>query len=172
MCSVLGSSKCEVLSVLDLKDTFHSLRLSEHSKKYCRILPYFGNYLYQRMSMGLHIPPSIWQSYITAILDCLQSKRYCEAIMDELLLFTPSKGSHIAKLEDLLKAVLKNGLKISPKKCQLFRTNLQYMGNEIFIKDKRVCIKPLRNRLEAIQRLQIPHYSERMQKLHGNGKFP
>ena len=24
--SVLGSSKCEVLSVLDLKDTFHSLR--------------------------------------------------------------------------------------------------------------------------------------------------
>ena len=70
--------------------------------------------------------------------------------MDDLLLFTPSKGSHIAKLEDLLKALFKNGLKISPKKCQLFRKNLQYMGNEIFIKDKRVCIKPLRNRLEAI----------------------
>ena len=30
--SVLGSSKCEVLSVLDLKDAFHSLRLSEDSK--------------------------------------------------------------------------------------------------------------------------------------------
>ena len=43
MFSVLGSSKCEVLSVLDLKDTFHPLRLSEHSKKYCRILPYFGS---------------------------------------------------------------------------------------------------------------------------------
>ena len=27
--SVLGNSKCEVLSVLDLKDAFHSLRLSE-----------------------------------------------------------------------------------------------------------------------------------------------
>ena len=40
---VLGSSKCEVLSVLDLKDAFHSLRLSENSKKYCRILPYFGS---------------------------------------------------------------------------------------------------------------------------------
>ena len=38
--SVLGSSKCEVLSVLDLNDAFHSLRLSEHSKKYCGILPY------------------------------------------------------------------------------------------------------------------------------------
>ena len=85
--------------------------------------------------------------------------------MDDLLLFTPSKGLHVAKLEDLLKALLKNGLKISPKKCKLFRTNLQYMGNEIFIKDKRVCIKPLRNGLEAIQRLHPPHYSKRMQKL-------
>ena len=90
------------------------------------------------------------------ILDCLQSKNYCEAIMDDLLLFTPSKSSHMDKLEDLLKVLLKNGLKISPRKCQLFRTNLQYMGNEIFIQNKRVCLKPLRSRLEAIQRLQPP----------------
>ena len=155
---VLGSSKCEVFSVLDLKDTLHSLRLSENSKKYCGILPYFGSasYLYQRMPMGLNISPSIWQSYINAILNCLQSKKYCEAIMDDILLFTLLKSSHIAKLEDLLKALLKNGLKISPKKCQLSRTYLHYMGNEIFIKDKRNCVKSLRSRLEAIQKLQSP----------------
>ena len=53
--SVLGSSRCEVLSVLDLKDAFNSLRLSNNSKKYCSILPYFGSasYLYQRMPMEL-----------------------------------------------------------------------------------------------------------------------
>ena len=60
------------------------------------------------------------------------------------------------KLEDLLKALLKNGLKISPKKCQLFRTSLQYMGNEIFIQNRKVCVQPLRNIFEAIQRLQPP----------------
>ena len=65
--------------------------------------------------------------------------------MDDLLLFTPSKKSHMDKFEDLLKALLKNGLKISQKKCQLFRTNLHYMGNEIFIENERVCIEPLRN---------------------------
>ena len=43
--------------------------------------------------------------------------------MDDLLLFTPTKKSHIAKLEDLLKALLKNGLKISPKKCELLEKN-------------------------------------------------
>ena len=59
--------------------------------------------------------------------------------MDDLLLFTPSKNSHMNKLEDLLKVLLTNGLKISLKKCQLFKTILQYMGNEIFIENKKVC---------------------------------
>ena len=92
--SVFGNSKCEVLSVLDLKDTFHSLRLSEDSKRYCGVLPYFGSasYIYQRMPMGLNISPSIWQSNINAILEFVQNAEHCEAIMDDLLLFTPSKG--------------------------------------------------------------------------------
>ena len=60
------------------------------------------------------------------------------------------------KLEDLLKALLKNELKISPRKCQLFKTSLQYTGNKIFIENKKVCVKPLRSRLEAIQKLQPP----------------
>ena len=116
MFSVLGSSTCKVLLVLDLKDTFHLLRLSAISKRYCGILPYFSSmsYLYQRMPMGLNIPPSIWQSYINIILDCLQNRKYCKAIMDDLLLFTPSQKSHMDKLKDLLKALLKNRLKISP----------------------------------------------------------
>ena len=72
------------------------------------------------MPMGLNISPLIWQSYINAILECLESKKHCEAIMDDLLLFTPTKNLHMAKLEGLFKALLNNGLKISPKRCQLF----------------------------------------------------
>ena len=53
------------------------------------------------------------------------------------------KKAHISKLEDLLKALLKNGLKIFQNRFQLFKTELQYMGNVIFIKDRKVCVKPL-----------------------------
>ena len=156
--SVLGNSKCELLLVLDLKDAFQSLRLLEEAKHYCGILPYFGSasYIDQRVPMRLNISPSIWQSYINAILECLERKKHCEPIMDDLLLFTPMKKLHMAKLEDLLKALLKNELKISLKKCQLFKAELQYMGNIIFIKDKRVCVKPLRNRIKAILKLELP----------------
>ena len=84
--TMLGSFQCEVLSVLDLKGAFHSLRLTENSKKYCGILLYFGSssHLYQRMPMGLSISPTIWQSYINVNLDCLHRRKYCEAIMDDL----------------------------------------------------------------------------------------
>ena len=106
--------------------------------------------------MGLKISLAIWQSSINVILDCLQSRKYCEAIMDDLLLFIQAKTAHFAKLEDLLKALCKNGLKISLKKCQLFKTELQYMGSTIFIKERRICVKPLRSRLEAFQKLKPP----------------
>ena len=62
--------------------------------------------------------------------------------MGDLLLFTPTKDSHFAKLEDLLKTLCKNGLKMSPKKCHLFKTELQYMGNTIFIKDRGYVSNP------------------------------
>ena len=119
--TMLGNTECEVMSVLDLKDAFHSLRLTECSKKYCGILLYFGStsYLYQGMPVALNISPVVWQSYINAILNCLSSRKYCEAIMDDLLLSMPSKEAHYYNLEELLKALCKNGLKISPKKCQL-----------------------------------------------------
>ena len=95
--SVLGNSKCEVLSVLDLKDAFYSLRLSEDSKRYCGILPYLwrASYIYQRVPMGLNISSSIWQSYINAILECLQSRKHCEAIMDNcIIVHTFTKGTY------------------------------------------------------------------------------
>ena len=91
--------------------------------------------------------------------------------MDDLLLFTPMKTSHFAKLEDLLKALLKNGLKISPQKCQLFKTELEYMGITIFIKDKRVCVKPLRSRIEVIQKLKPPTTIKGCRKFVGMVNF-
>ena len=99
----LLNNTCEVLTILGLMDAFHSLRLLESSKRYSGILSYFGStsYLYQGMPMGLNISLSIWQSYTNAVIDCLQSKKYCETIRDDLVLFTPTKKSHIAKLEDL-----------------------------------------------------------------------
>ena len=48
--------------------------------------------------------------------------------MDNLLLFTPTKKAHMPKLEDLLKALLKNGLKISQKSVNYLRRSCNTWG--------------------------------------------
>ena len=123
------------------------------------------------MPKGLNVSPPIWQMYINTMLNSLQSRKYCEVIMDDLLLFTPSKKVHMDKLEDLLKAFRKNDLNISPKKCQLFRTELQCMGNTIFIKERRVCVKPLCSRLEAIQKVKAPTTAKQYKSFAGMVNF-
>ena len=50
----------------------------------------------------------------------------------------------------------KNGLRLSPKKCQLFKTNLIYMGNEFTITKRTMIITPLRSRTEAINKIPTP----------------
>ena len=91
--SALCSSRCEVLSVF-------SQRILKDTVEYYHILAAHHIYITECL-WGLNISPSILQSYINAILECLQSRKYYKAIMDDLVLFTPSKKSHIAKLKDL-----------------------------------------------------------------------
>ena len=59
--SILGNSECEVVSCVDIKDAYHSIRLTEKSKEYCGILPYFGSpiYRYEVLPMGIACAPRI-----------------------------------------------------------------------------------------------------------------
>ena len=53
----LGRKKCHYLSMIDLRDAFHRLRLVLSLQKYCGITPYYGSptYHYLCMSMGMSV---------------------------------------------------------------------------------------------------------------------
>ena len=75
--SILGNLEYEVVSCVDIKDAYHSIRLTEKSKEYCGILPYFGSpiYRYEVLPMGIACAPQIWMDYITLILSELEDKK-------------------------------------------------------------------------------------------------
>ena len=93
--------------------------------------------------------------YITLILSKLEDKKRYIAIMDDLLIHS-TKVAHWKLLEQLLKSMCKNGLRFSSKKCQLFKTQLTYMGNEFNINKRTMAITPLRSRTEAISKIPTP----------------
>ena len=107
--SVLGNSRCEVLSVLDLKDDLSLLEIIRKFKGILWNTPIFWQLI-------LFVPENAngikYFTIHTAVLyKCYfrlpKSKKFCEAIMDDLTLFTPSKESHMNKLEDILNVLLK-----------------------------------------------------------------
>ena len=155
---ILGSSGSEVLSLGDLRDAYHTLRLSRRSQKFCGITPYYGSdsYLYQRLDMGLSVSPAIWQNFIQRVLQEIPDyrKNYL-AIMDDILTHS-TREDRTGYLIDLFKAIIRNGLKISPRKCKLFKTELVFMGVIIKIEDGMPKMQPLKSRIEAIQKVKPP----------------
>ena len=154
---MLGRAQCEVLSCADLKETFHSLPLTPEAKEFCGILPYFGSphFRYEVLPMGLAISPQVWIDYIENILCGMANKQDYIAIMDDLLIHG-FKGNYLDRPEALFKAMIKHGLILSPKKCQLFMKHLTYVGNVFHINGSTISITPLQSRIEATQKLQPP----------------
>ena len=83
--------------------------------------------------------------YIQILLDNIEFKSFYLVIMDDLLVQS-IKSVYMERLTSLFKAVIKHGLKISPKKCQLFKTNLVYQGNVFHIKDRKMTIRPTKTK--------------------------
>ena len=72
------------------------------------------------------------------------------------LLFKVKGRTQSAHLANILHALIKHGLKLSPKKAQFFRKSLVYMGHVITVKDNQPHIQVLRSRVDAIDRIKQP----------------
>lgn len=156
---MLGESESTVMSTIDLKDAFYSLRLSPRSSNYCSISPYHGGqgYKYTRLPMGLTLSPCIFQSTMDDILAEIPNYRsFVKCQMDDLLVHSKDKETHKKHIKILLETLAKHGLKISLKKCSFFRIDLNYLGHRVLIKDNRPCITAQKDKTSAIRGLKSP----------------
>ena len=145
------------MSVLDLRDVYHTLPLAEESQKYCGLTPYYGSptYVYLRMGMGMSCSPALWQQFVHIIWEQLPNKERYKIIMDDILIFS-TKEQHWEDLANLFAVLTCFGLKISPHKCQLFRDKLIYMGLEFLIKDGTAHYTAMRDKCDTIRNMKAP----------------
>ena len=166
----LGMSGCSVVSTLDLKEAFHSLHLDKRSQQFTGIVSYYGgkSYFYKRLPMGSSVSPSEWQFYIKKLLDDIPDCRnFCIAHMDDLIIFSKSLPEHLEHLDLLLDGISKHGLKISPRKAKLCKTQVTYMGHIISVGEKGPCISAMKSKCEAIRNLKVPSNSKEVRTFIG-----
>ena len=96
--------------MIDLTDTFHTLRLALSSQKYCGITPYYGSptYHYLRMGMGMSVSPQIWQQFVDLVFqdDLIKRKQNFDVIMDDMFIHSTAE-EHMDDLMDLFKVLRK-----------------------------------------------------------------
>ena len=97
--------------------------MAKKSQQYCGITPYYGSrtYIYQRLGMGLNVTSAIWQNFINRVLDEIPDRKHHLAITDDCLTHSKRK-LHLKHVTALLEALIRNGLKIYPKKCVIQNT--------------------------------------------------
>ena len=168
----IGASQCEVMSVIDLRDAYHTLRLSPDSCQYTGITPYYGSdtYLYQRLPMGLSVSPAVWQTYINKVLGKIPNRIRYICIMDDCLVHSKF-ADHFQDLRQLFQSLRDKGLKISPRKCQFFRTSLIYMGFRFLIHQGKPSFTPMKDKCDAIRNLEPPKTVKDCRKFCGMVNF-
>ena len=111
----LHRKKCHYLSMIDLRDAFHTLQLALSSQKYCGITLYYGSptYHYLCMGMGMSVSPQIWQQFVDLVFqdDLIQCKQNFDTIMDDTFIHLTAEED-MDELMDLFKVLRKYGLKL------------------------------------------------------------
>ena len=120
--------------------------------------------------MGLKVSPAIWQAFINKVLGPIPNRQRHIAIMDDCLVHSKFRD-HITDLRNLFQSLLDHGLKISPKKCQFFRTSLIYMGFKFLIENGRPSFTPMKDKCDAIQQLERPKTIKDCRKFCGMVNF-
>ena len=116
--------------------------------------------------MGLNVSPVIWKIFINKVLDEIPGRKNILAIKYDCMIHSKRKD-YLNHLIALLKSLIKNGLRISPRKCQLFKQKMTYMGKKLLIKDNTPCITPLRSRVDALQRIEPSKTPKECEKFCG-----
>ncbi len=87
-----------IFSVLDLRDAFHSINLTEDSKQYtsCCASPGLLIYQFNKLSQGLNVPLPYFTSLMNDLIHKLPSDicEYIDYTMDNVIMFTPDIKTH------------------------------------------------------------------------------
>ena len=129
---ILRASKYELISVIDLRDAYHTLKLSAESQKYCGITPYYGSdtYLYQRLGMGLSVSPAIWQTFINKVHDEIPERKHFLAIMGDCMIHSKRKN-HLNHFIALLKSINQEWIKDISKEMTTILIGIDIHGSDI-----------------------------------------
>ena len=133
-------------STFDMNSGFWQVPMDEESKQYTAFtLGSMGLYECESMPFGLCNAPPTFQRLMQNCLGEL-NLTYCLIYLDDVIVFSEMPEEHLRRMHVVFDRLREHGLKLKPSKCEVFKSEINYLAHHVSQKG----VLPLKKNLESI----------------------
>ena len=139
-------------TTIDMNSRFWQVPMDEESKQYTAFtLGSMGLYECESIPFGLC---NILSTFQRLMLNCLGELNltYCLIYLDDIIIFSRTEEEHLEWMHVVFDRFWEHGLKLKPSKCEVFKTEINYLAHHVSKKG----VLPSKKNLEAIAQCPPP----------------
>ena len=140
--------------------------MSEDAKQATAFSTGSGLWQFKHMPFGLCNAPATFQKLMNMVLAGFGIERVM-TYLDDILVISQTFEEHLRTLAEVLRCLQKHGLKIKPQKCQLFQSEVEFLGHVVTSEG----LAPLSRNIKAIQDYEPPKTAKGVQRFMGMVNF-
>ena len=139
-------------STFDMNSGFWQVPMDEEFKQYTAFtLGSMGLYECESMPFWLCNTPPTFQRLMQNCLGEL-NLTYCLIYLDDVIVFSEMPEEHLRRMHVVFDCLREHGLKLKPSKCEVFKSEINYLAHHVSQKG----VLPLKKNLESIAQCPPP----------------
>ena len=139
-------------STFDMNSGFWQVPMDEESKQYTAFtLGSMGLYECESMPFGLCNAPPTFQRLMQNCLGEL-NLTYCLIYLEDVIVFSDTPEEHLRRMHVVFDHLHEHGLKLKPSKCEVFKSEINYLAHHVSQKG----VLPSKKNLESIAQCPLP----------------
>ena len=155
-------SQGKYFSSVDLNSGYWQIAMDEESYEATAFTVAEGHYEFVKMPFGLTNAPATFQRGMQMILAYVNYK-ICLCFLDDVIIFSRTFWQHLYDILCVLLALMRAGVKLSGKKCEFFKTSIDFLGHVVSAQG----IATQKAKTEVISKMLTPRNEKELRSFLG-----
>ena len=122
--------EAQYFTTLDCNSGYWQLPVHEEDRDKTTFTCHEGTFRFVRMPFGLCNAPASFQRTVDILLSGYRWKT-CLVYLDDIIIFSKDRETHLQHVDQILAVLHKNGLTLKLKKCHFFQQSVDYLGHVV-----------------------------------------